>query len=73
MPFGKQETLSDDQVEELEDMFRLIDSNMEKINEWEKGFIEDNRHRLEQYGKRTYLTTKQWETIYKIYKKVEDA
>ena len=72
MPFGKNQGLTDDQAEELEEMFNSIMGDTAKLNDWEKGFIEDNHSRYEQYGKQTYLSAKQWEIIYKIYKKVQD-
>ena len=69
----ERQPLTDEQNEELEQIFNAIAEHGDKLNEWERGFINDNHQRWEQYGKNNYITEKQWTTLLKIYKKVTEG
>jgi hypothetical protein len=64
--------LTDSQNEELEALFYTISEHEDVLNEWEKGFFNDNYERWQKFGKNIYITEKQWAVLFKIRDKIEN-
>lgn len=47
-------------------MIEKFHANWNALNDWEKGFVEDQEKRYEEYGDDTRLSPKQWDMMRKI-------
>lgn len=47
-------------------MIKKFHDNWNTLNAWEKGFVEDQEKRFEEYGDDTRLSPKQWDMLRKI-------
>lgn len=63
-------SLSPGELESLTDMLQAIEPERPALNAWERGFIDDQVKRFDQYGADIRLSPKQWSAIRKIYEKV---
>ena len=58
----------------LVEFFKNLETgnNSKKLSPWEKEFTGSIRFRFEQYGKQTFMSTKQWDQLEKIDEKIHD-
>lgn len=47
-----------------------VDKAWDDLTDWEKRFIEDILERFKQWGKKTFVSKKQWSVISKISEKI---
>lgn len=59
--------ISEEYAEKLDTMLSALEADTGALNEWEQGFIADQRKRLTQYGKEIFLSPKQQAKIKAIY------
>ena len=59
-------SLTNDEVEELEQILARAGDGMDQLNDWERGFINDQQKRFDQYGADIRLSPKQWAALRKI-------
>ena len=50
----------------LNQIFERMDANDGPMNEWEKGFMRDQRERYDEYESDTRFSGKQWKIIKKV-------
>lgn len=59
---------TEEEFDELESILNTAkDAPVNRLSEWERGFIEDTFNRYEKYGKNILLSEKQWAVLRKIY------
>lgn len=59
---------TEEEFEELESILNVAkDVHVNRLSEWERGFIEDTYKRYEQYKENILLSEKQWKVLRKIY------
>lgn len=63
--------LSDRTVEWLEGFFTDYQSNRNRVSDWERGFMDDQVKRFEQYEAETRFSPKQWQVINRVAEKLD--
>lgn len=62
--------LSADEEEKLTEWLEAIEPEVKSLNDWERGFVQDQLERHEKYGNDMRLSLKQWAALRNIYEKV---
>ena len=57
-------------IKQVGELDELADENSSKFSDWEIKFLDEQADRLDEFGKKTYVSKKQAEAIDKIYRKV---
>lgn len=60
--------LTEEQEERLGSIFEVLDGA--KLNDWERGFLKDQKERYDKYGAGLSLSPKQWACLDKMVEKV---
>lgn len=58
--------LSEDQTKWLDDFFVLCDVGEDRLSQWERNFVRDQRERYEEHGAAISMSPKQWAILNKI-------
>lgn len=62
--------ISEEHLEELENVMEEASANTAALSEWERSFVEDFSVKLEQYGIKIHISPRQQQVIDRIAKKV---
>ena len=62
--------LSDRTVEWLEGFFTDYQSNRNRVSDWERGFMDDQVKRFEQYEAETRFSPRQWDVMRRVANKL---
>lgn len=60
------ETLSDTQVDRLEEILELADIFVDHLSQFEQEFIEDMQTKYRKYGEMISISSKQWDVLERI-------
>ena len=60
--------MTEDELGYFTEILDKIEEDEGPLNDWEKGFMADQRERWEEYGDQTRMSDKQWAIIHKVAK-----
>lgn len=63
--------MTEDECMYLERILAKAAANHNKLNSWEKSFVEDTNARYEKYGADTRMSPKQWQVLDNIDKNID--
>jgi hypothetical protein len=66
-------SLSDEQETKLANILETCLEGRKQLNDWERGFLDDQAKRYDEYKSRMSLSPKQWAILDKMYEKVTDV
>ena len=58
--------LSEREDEYLQNVLNAAGEDMAQFNDWERGFLQDQQERYDEYGTDIWMSEKQWGVIDKI-------
>lgn len=58
--------LSEREDEYLQNVLAACGERMKELSEWERGFIEDQQKRYDEYGNDIWMSEKQWGVIDRV-------
>lgn len=62
--------IAPDEIELIESIKKYVDVSWDKLNDWEKKFVEDILEKFDQYHETMYLSIKQVESLLKVSEKI---
>ena len=62
-----------EQEEKLQFTLDTIAEHRAVLNDWERGFFDDQVKRFEEHGAKMFLSPKQWAVLNKMYEKATEA
>lgn len=63
--------LNENNLSDLYDLMHRFGESRAQLNDWERGFMDDFRARYEEYGERIKVSTKQWDILVRVGKKLK--
>lgn len=65
--------LTEEQEERLSLLLSELEANRKSLSDWERGFLDDQSKRFDQYGAKVFMSPKQFAVLERMYEKVTDV